>query len=997
MKFIIDKEIALEEGNDALNGKSYSNTLVNTIKNAPNDKSFTIGLFGEWGSGKSSIVETAKLELEEIKDEKIKFIVYDAWKYANDSFRRMFLLKVQESLNFDRTNLMNSFYLNESEDVEIKKSLNKTNIVVILLIMIIGIILVNALPIAADSWKLPFSIFVSFLGLLTTIFFKAFDEFKINIQKPHLFAPEQFEDCFIEMLSKSLKDYSFVEKAFLWIKGENHEKDIDKLIIVIDNIDRCHKELAYELLTDTKSFLGQAKQVVFLIPVDDQALKKHILSSNANNQEAEEFLRKFFNVTIRIKPLKPIELFDFANKINIEYELGLNPDTIDIVSREYASNPRRIIQFFNNLTVELHNFKINFDDNFIVKHESLICKLLILREEWPDFYKLLSQHPYLVNETNEDKSKIISESKDLSIFLKGTQAISKTVNINVFESLLSNGKVFEKLTTEVKDAIQSQDTDTLIKFISDSIVQKNEILKYSFSELEKGLNRKSYSTLVSRIFNFLISFNSIEGFELTNSNNRKIQNLIGSELSNFIKNTENINHFVTYINSLTKQDFSYLTNHIIDEINTEFEPTGKVKYDEFYYSLLPELANNLIENKLLKRLNYSFSNYVIIKGTALKDLIFLNRVKYLVSEQLINHLIEELKPLESKSAQFADLVFIAGGMKLPSTTNENIFRKLNTIHPNFTNKSKEFLIDASKDLSSLLNNLNYKGETPETSSFITKVLSNRPLQNRQVNIINETINTPEEISVLIDLLEKIFKAARGSINVSSYYNTIIKSNEANRKLVNSSFLNLKHTHGFSLIPISDIILSDVPYDEDSLELLTEIFSYKDDKGVYKLEINKLNAKVKQMAEIIFSNSESSVGIISFFENLISVPPVNKSLANIISGRTKEEILRLSPSLLKLAFDKITEADNLFNYQGDLEVLKAIGESGEKSHVVKLTKIILSDLQKEETYKDAFEVISSCVRFNDRDAQNLIGNLESLLDNENYKEEVTALIKNLKEK
>ena len=155
----------------------------------------------------------------------------------------------------------------------------------------------------------------------------------------------------------------------------------------------------------------------------------------------------------------------------------------------------------------------------------------------------------------------------MSLFLKGTQAISKTVNINVFENLLSNGKVFEKLTSEVKEAIQSQDSDTLIKFISDNIVQKKEILKYSFSELEKGLNRKSYSTLVSRIFNFLISFNSIEGYELTISNNRKIQNLIESEISNFIKNTENVNILVTYINSLSKQNFTYLPNHIIELIN----------------------------------------------------------------------------------------------------------------------------------------------------------------------------------------------------------------------------------------------------------------------------------------------------------------------------------------------------------------------------------------------------------------------------------------------
>ena len=116
--------------NDSLNSKSYAETLQNTILSTDKDNSFTIGLFGEWGSGKSSIVETAKYELES-DNQKIKFVIYDAWKYANDSFRRMFLLKVQESLGFEKSDLMNSFYLNESEDVEIKHRLSPTKLFVI--------------------------------------------------------------------------------------------------------------------------------------------------------------------------------------------------------------------------------------------------------------------------------------------------------------------------------------------------------------------------------------------------------------------------------------------------------------------------------------------------------------------------------------------------------------------------------------------------------------------------------------------------------------------------------------------------------------------------------------------------------------------------------------------------------------------------------------------------------------------------------------------------
>ena len=96
-QFIIDEEISLTETNDILKTKVYSDNLKKVILNTPDKKVFTIGLFGSWGAGKSSIIRTAREEIEN-NNPKIKFITYDAWKYVNDSFRRMFLLKVQQEL-----------------------------------------------------------------------------------------------------------------------------------------------------------------------------------------------------------------------------------------------------------------------------------------------------------------------------------------------------------------------------------------------------------------------------------------------------------------------------------------------------------------------------------------------------------------------------------------------------------------------------------------------------------------------------------------------------------------------------------------------------------------------------------------------------------------------------------------------------------------------------------------------------------------------------------
>ena len=122
--FILDEEINLLGDNDLLNTRVYADNLEKAIVNAPKGKSFTIGLFGEWGSGKSSIIKTVHERLENPKNNKIKFVLYDAWKYSNDSFRRMFLLELQNALNFERDTLMAPFYSNKSEEAQVKLKAN---------------------------------------------------------------------------------------------------------------------------------------------------------------------------------------------------------------------------------------------------------------------------------------------------------------------------------------------------------------------------------------------------------------------------------------------------------------------------------------------------------------------------------------------------------------------------------------------------------------------------------------------------------------------------------------------------------------------------------------------------------------------------------------------------------------------------------------------------------------------------------------------------------
>lgn len=193
----------------------------------------------------------------------------------------MFLLNLQEELGLERSNLMEKFYCNKSveQKIELKFSSKHFNftIIISLLLLIVSSILMSKLD---NNVAINATFIVSLVSFLTSLIFKCFNELKTSSNIPYLFAPEQFEDCFMDIISKALRKKSLIKAIKHWVLGKCEN---DKLVIVIDNIDRCNCETAYELLTNIKNFMGNYDGLIFIIPIDDKALKKHLISAFAFN------------------------------------------------------------------------------------------------------------------------------------------------------------------------------------------------------------------------------------------------------------------------------------------------------------------------------------------------------------------------------------------------------------------------------------------------------------------------------------------------------------------------------------------------------------------------------------------------------------------------------------------------------------------------------------------------------------------------------------------
>lgn len=485
--YIKDCEINLEES-DLLSTRCYVDTVVQIIENS--NTPFTIGLFGGWGSGKSSIIKTLDEKLKGDRAGKAEVFIYDAWKYSKDSFRRTFILELKERFKLDSTKELETFYKDKNEEIKGKTGVSD-KWWAYLLLFLTPLLAINFIPkLEGKEFEWTTFIISIFISAITVFVSKTFIQYKISINKPRIFAPEEFENIFSEIIDKILN-----KERSVWVYIKNIlgiSKRLDKIVIVIDNIDRCHKDLAFELLLTIKNFL-EKQGVIFIVPIDEDEMKRHL---TASGYDANEFLRKLFNTTLNIKKFSENDLYAFAKSLNNKYSLNLPENVISLVAQEFSKNPRRIIQFLNVLQTEILFSKKQEDSGNIPKgiisgNLPFLTKVLLIKEEWFEFYKLLRKNPYLLEDINQSlkegtKIEFVKIDDDQLRFLERTRHI-ETKNLEAF---FVNKDVFSDIPDEINKLVISQDWEEI-----KAVLNKN---KLSFEQLMQFVDTKFNEDVIGR-------------------------------------------------------------------------------------------------------------------------------------------------------------------------------------------------------------------------------------------------------------------------------------------------------------------------------------------------------------------------------------------------------------------------------------------------------------------------------------------------------------------
>jgi len=389
---------------------------------------FTIGLFGSWGTGKTTISNFVRKML--LETEKVAVVYFDVWKYEQDCLRRQFLVNLVEHLK-KQEKLNNDFKLNRALFFKIAKPEVRINllnwlrkiwlyILILVLLFIVSVYSYRRVIIINSAISLFIVIFLKMLyeGIKTIT--QSISVETTTLEQDRLSEPDEFENEFDRILREM--------------------KNVDRLIIVIDNLDRCEHKKATELLSTVKTFLEKDK-CVYVVQCDEKAIKDH-LKKIYEEIDPDEYLRKFFNTVINIPSFIRSDLDNYTEKLLEMTKIPeFNVSEVSmIITTAFRENPRRIKQFINMLISyfllakerESEASKSLLPEGVITKNIPFLAKFLILRHNWPNFFEIVKDDPNIIDEINfsyrDSKiqltakvKKILNEDRKLDDFLRGSQ------------------------------------------------------------------------------------------------------------------------------------------------------------------------------------------------------------------------------------------------------------------------------------------------------------------------------------------------------------------------------------------------------------------------------------------------------------------------------------------------------------------------------------------------------------------------------------------------
>lgn len=592
--------------------KSIKNIIALTHASKGNGhKKKIIGLFGSWGSGKSTVVEILK---QELGDKKI--FIFDSWSHRGDFLKRAFLLELANKLGVKEEEykqeigngkltletVLTRKVINRIIDSKPLSKLDKPikcltsililSVIIIALAKILGYLILPLVPNnLVDRWDkfAPKWIILVILTLLTlwkrkfisqvlSDFINFYFLRKANITESHTTK---------EDLEFTNYDYEKYLSDIIKIAKEKNKFDTNSpFIIVFDNIDRVEDETVLNtlsLIQLTNEAISKFKfnNIYFLIPIDKERLEKTvktiIAKSDSDDGEREKFARDFLEKIFPYKIIIPNISHTnwrkfFAELIKEAFSSSnISENDILFIRRLFE---QAIIESNTNLTPrEIKNFINSFVENYIywqnfekapdLKLQALFVILNnYLSEELKGFIDKFEESKSFekviqsVNGNNSDGSSKSSSFKKIKkiIDIANNEFTEKEILASLLKQFYRTDKIYTLFVEQFNNAINTKDVDTINKIVK-LLGDKDKIIALIDAVIE---SKTDYAQDINLLLKLIYSFrkSKLKVYDTYDM----YKKLVDTSLKDIIADTEelskldisNVNEFKYIIDSNTK-------------------------------------------------------------------------------------------------------------------------------------------------------------------------------------------------------------------------------------------------------------------------------------------------------------------------------------------------------------------------------------------------------------------------------------------------------------
>lgn len=407
-RFIIHNDEPGHDKNDCFGQKSLIDSIASTIGKRVTPP-FVASLNGDWGQGKTSILEAVYAKLTGVKPKEyagenpntnfnnVRVVWFEAWRYQHDP------APIAALLNEIRTQLEKMSRL-----AKISKSAKK----------------VTEIAIESSLQAL--------VSLTSHVFGFAGNEKLIDTIKKNGNAWEQRNHSYTlpsqsirELLNKAIED--ILQKL---VRTEDGTKA--RLVVIIDDLDRCQPTVAYKLLEGLKIFLN-LPSCVFLIGSNRAELVRAIgvglmaesgmSFDSTNSNHANEYFEKLCSYSWDI----PFPTIKDSTKYVLNLLIESNGVTEGPIFKKLGevfmrvsdpilpANPRRIKAFANTLIRLIEESRANVDvHNYHDSEAEFLLTYAYIATFMPEVNRRILANPKAIRDLHTRAREIYSATGDIT-------------------------------------------------------------------------------------------------------------------------------------------------------------------------------------------------------------------------------------------------------------------------------------------------------------------------------------------------------------------------------------------------------------------------------------------------------------------------------------------------------------------------------------------------------------------------------------------------------